>query len=237
MNVRRAPFLLLLFMAGGGLLAQQADPKSSRPDVTIVIREHATSADMVEVTMSRADYPTELLRQQMEYLGSELNSMPRGLDVQRIGLDPTNKELQFVKARFAVDGILDKAGHRLNIQPLLRAFAGAPEPHTIKHLLIIFDGEKPSARTVKKHVSDAVEAEANFVSAPAEVEYHVTLKTQDRDKITFPAQAPEQKPGTKPSANGSGPSMLFYGAIGIAALAVGALVYLILLRGGRSARP
>ena len=236
MNVRRTP-LLLLFLVAGVVQAQQSEPQSSRPDVTVVIREHATSADMVEVTMSRADFPADLLRQQMEYLGSELNSMPRGLDIQKIGLDPTNKDLQFVKARFAVDGILDKAGHRLNLQPLLRAFAGAPEPYTIKHLLIIFDGEKPSARTVKKHVSDAVEAEANFVSAPAEIEYHVTLKSQDRSKITFPDQAPEQKPGAEPSANATGPSMLFIGAIAIAALAVGALVYLTLLRGGRSARP
>lgn len=208
----------------------------SRPDATVVIREHATGADMVEITMSRADYPTELLREQMEFLGSELNSMPRGLVVQKIGLDSTNKELQFVKARFAVDGILDRAGHRLNIQPLLRAFAGSPEPYTVKNMLIIFDGEKPSARTVKRHVSDAVDAEANFVSAPAEIEYHITLKSQDRSKIIFPDHAPEQKLGTKPSVKGSSPSILFYGAIGIAALAVGALVYLTLLRARRPAR-
>ena len=236
MNVRRAP-LLLLFLIACAVQAQDADPKSSRPDVTVVIREHATSADMVEITMSRADYPTELLRQQMEYLGSELNSMPRGLDIQKIGLDPTNKELQFVKARFAIDGILDKTGHRLNIQPLLRAFAGAADPYTVQHLLIIFDGEKPSARTVKKHVSDAVEAEANFVSAPAEIEYHVTLKSQDRNKITFPDQAPDEKPGKENTEKASGPSMLFIGAIAIAALAVGALVYLTLLRRGNPPRP
>lgn len=236
MNVRRAP-LLLLFLLAGVVQAQQSDPKSSRPDATVVIREHATSADMVEITMSRADYPVDLLRQQMEYLGSELNSMPRGLDIQKIGLDPTNKELQFVKARFAIDGILDKAAHRLDLQPLLRAFAGAAEPYTIRHLLIIFDGEKPSARTVKKHVSDAVEAEANFVTAPAEIEYHVTLKSQDRSKITFPDQAPDEKPGKEPAEKASGPTMLFIGAIAIAALAVGALVYLTLLRRGNPPRP
>lgn len=236
MNLRQAwPALLPLIV--GHAVAQDPGPAMSRPDVTVVVREHTTSADMVEVTMSRADYPVDLLRKQMEFLGTELNSMPRGLDVQTIALDPSNKALHFVKARFAVDGILDKPGGRLNIQPLLRAFAGAPDPFTVKHLLIIFDGEKPTARTVKSHSSDTVDAEANFVRAPAEIEYHITLKSQDPSKITFPDIAPEQKPAEKSSAIGSGTPYLFYGALALAAVAVGALVYLTFLRRGRPPRP
>jgi hypothetical protein len=208
-----------------------------QPDVTVVIREHSTSADMVEVTMSRADYPPELLREQLERLGAELGSPPRGLNVAVVKMAPNNRNLQFVKATFAVNGILDRAGKRLDIQPILRGFAGAREPFTIDSLLIIFDGERPGPRTVKSHRSDAVEAEAAFVAAPTEIEYHVRLKTQDPAKIEFPPQAPEPTSDAKPSEERSGTPVLFYAALGAGALAVGALVYLALLRSGGSARP
>jgi hypothetical protein len=203
-----------------------------RPDATVVIREHPTGADMVEVTMAESDYPLELLTEQMNNLGVELNSMPRGLEVARHVLSPDNKELQFVKAKFAVDGLIDREGQRLNLQPLLRALAGAPEPHTVNSLLVILDGEKPTSRTVKRHISKAVEAEATFVPAPAQIEYQIRLKTQDPSQITFPDFAPEQKAGEKTSAQQSGTPVLFYAAIVAAALAVGALVYLALLRSG-----
>lgn len=207
-----------------------------RPDVTIVIREHATSADLVQVTMARPDYPPDLLRQQLETMGRELGSAPRGLNIAVTSLAPNRKELQFVKATFAVNGILDREGQRLNIAPILKGFAGAPAPFTVENLLIIFDGERPGERTVKNHTSDSVDAKAYFVPSPTEIEYHVKLRSQDPAKIDFPAQAPEPTSTKNPSEERSSSPLLFYVALGVGALAVGALVYLALLRGGGTAR-
>jgi hypothetical protein len=234
MRFLRGGAILLLGLAWPGSLAQPAAEQmpSFKPDVTLVVREHPMSAELVEVTAFRPDYPSDLLQDQIETLGRELGSAPRGLIVRKATLDEGNPNLTFVKATFAVDGLIDREAQVLRLQPILRAFAGAPDPFTVDELLILFDGEKPGPRTVKSHITDSVEARATFVAAPAEIEYRVLLKSQDPSKILFPDQADERKAPAEPSGKQSGPSPVFYAALLAGALAVGALVYLALLRGG-----
>ncbi|HRK20826.1 MAG TPA: hypothetical protein PLX06_03415 [Fimbriimonadaceae bacterium] len=229
--------LLGTLILAANLAAQTDEPvPMSRPDVSVVVKEHKMTADEVVITVLDPKYPPELLQKQILTLGAELKSEPRGLSVGKVRLDPNNARLDFVRGVFAVDGLIDRANGTLNLQPILRAFAAAPEPFTVENLMIVFDGEKPSAKTVKRHVTEAVEATATAVSAPPSVEYRVKLLSQDPAKLEFPLTAPEPSYSPKPSPKATGRSPLFYGAIALAALAAGALVYLALLRSGGSSR-
>lgn len=234
--MRGIGFGIILSIVGFGVAQTNEPVAMSRPDVSIVVREHKLLADEVVVTMLSAEYPPDLLKRQIAAMGVQLNSEPRGVSVGRVRMSPNNPKTDFVRASFAVDGLIDKDKGILNVEAIARAFAGAPEPHTIENLLIVFDGEQPSAKTVKKHASDSVEAEAVAVSAPASVEYRVRLLSQDPTKISFPQFAPEPSYPVKPSPKESGRSPLFYVAIALAAVAAGGLVYLALLRGGGPAR-
>src|SRR5688572_11977739 len=100
-----------------------------RPDATIRIKEHSTGAADVEVTILAADYPAVLLKQQMEDLGTRLGNAPRGLTVYSDQIRGASAKLAFLKAKFAVTGLIDRANSRLNMTPLIQAFAGAPDPY------------------------------------------------------------------------------------------------------------
>lgn len=227
--------LLGLFLLAAVALAQTGQTPF-RPDITIVAREHSLGPDIVEVTLSKGDYPEDLLRRQLEDFGKRLGSAPRGLAVGSVQLDPGNPSLKFLKARFAVDGFIDRPQGALRIEPLLRAFAGAPEPYTIGTILLLFDGERPGAGTVKRHQTDAVEAEGRVNDEPPMIEYAIVLKSQTPDKIAFPDKVLEQSAVPQPSQQESGTPVLFWGAVAAASLAAGALVYLALLRGGSGRR-
>ncbi len=224
--------LVMVVMALFGFLRAQETPPTFRPDVTIVVREHSMGADMVEVTMSRSDYPQDLLLKQMQDLGARLGSTPRGLTVGVAVIDKANPGLNFIKAKFAVDGLIDRGAGQLRVRPLLQALAGAPEPFTIGSILLLFDGERPGPRTVKSHRTAAVEAEGRVTADPPMIEYAIRLKNQNPETIDFPDLAPEPSAVKKPSEKSSGTPVLFWSAVAVAGLAAGALVYLALLRGG-----
>lgn len=227
--MRAGPFLLLLMSA---LTLAQSSGEDFRPDATIVVREHSLGADMVEVTMSRADYPSDLLLRQMEDLGKRVGSAPRGLVVGQVQVDPGNPQLKFVKAKFAIDGLIDRPAGVLRLEPIIRAFAGSPEPYTNWSLLVLFDGERPGAGTIRRHESATVVGEGRVNASPPMIEYAIRLKSQDPAKIDFPEKAPERSAPAKPSEEATGTPVLFWGAVALAGLAAGALVYLALLRGG-----
>jgi hypothetical protein len=206
---------------------QPPDPSLVAPQVSIVVREHATSADMVEVTPLSKDYPPELLRSQCQALGASLGSPPRGLDVRVESVDPA-KGITFVKASFATDGIIDLAERRLNLQAVVRAFLGAPEPHTLSSFLISFAGEAPQGdRTLRDYSSDAVVVKASVNEAPAGIDYRIVALTQDPSKVTIPDHyTPADRPDGRPASGVvTAPDPVVLGLVGVGGLAAGALVY------------
>ena len=203
------------------------DPSLVRPQVSIVVREHATSADMVEVTALSKDYPPELLRAQCQALGESLGSPARGLDVRFESVDEV-KGISFVKASFATDGIIDRAQKRLNLQAVVRAFVGGPEPHALKSFLVSFAGEVPQAdRTLREFSSDAVVVKATINESPAGIDYRVLALTEDPSKVTIPDHfTPPEKPAEgKQGGVVTAPDPVVLGLIGVGGLAAGALVY------------
>lgn len=203
--------------------------------LSVVVKEHPTSADMVEVTVVDPAYPKELLQQQILTLGQYINSEPRGLSVGYVQIDPEKPELRFLKANFAVDGLIDRSSQELRVEPILKAFAGAPAPYTLEGLTIIFEGEQTNRNTVRRYDSDAVQAQARVIPAMEKekgtsIEYGVRYLTQDPAKISFPSRYTEPKSSQATSERGGQLPTYVWIAIFVAGLSAGALVYLALAR-------
>lgn len=205
-----------------------------RPDVSIVVKKHTTGADMVEVTMLNAQYPPDLLKEQMIALGKLAGSEPRGLIVQKYQLDPANRKLDFVKATFAMDNVIDTSAGVVRVQPFLKAMTGVKEPLRVDGFAIMFAGVRPGPSTVQRIRTGALDADAKFVSDPAGLEYRILVKTETPAQVEFPDKISERKPDAVPSGTPSGPPPTLWVLVGVSGLALGVLVYLALLRGGRN---
>jgi len=181
------------------------DPEQVAPDVIINVQEHRTTADLVTVTMRRAGYPPELLAEQITELGRLLGVAPRGTYIDRYNLDQAGS-LTAIKATFTIDGIIQRETQELNLEALVKAFAGAPDPNTVRALLITFEGEKPGSKTLKSLRKGPVRVVAYESEAPVGLEYRVLLLTQDPAEIVIPksveqtvVQTPSKKPELRPN--------------------------------------
>lgn len=201
-----------------------------KPQVSIVVREHATSAEIVRITALAPDYPPERLQRQAERIGEGTGSPSRGVHLESQLLDPANERLRFVTATFATDHLIDRATGTLRLEPIVRAFAEAGSANAITGLSIMFDAEIPTEKVVRTFSSPAVEVEGRFTQNPPGIEYRVRLLTQDPSQIQIPESALEAPPiSPEPRTNRpSTPVMIALGAL--AAIAAGVLVYLALLR-------
>lgn len=203
----------------------------ARPDLIVQIRPHPMQADIFEITTVNPDYPPDLLQAQVEKLCSLAGASPRGLKVERtaIGGDP---RLATTKASFATNGIIDQQKGTLNIEPILRAFAGAPEPHTIDGITIMFNGVKATPNMLRTFTNTAVKLQAIANENPPVVEYRVQLLSQDPDAILVPSGAPtEQKPPPVASTvQQKGVDWTLWIALLVGAAAAGILVYFLMLR-------
>lgn len=224
------------------LIGQQVTPQPSvflttKVDLIVTVSKHDTGADIVEVSPVRRDYPPKLLNEQILKLGEYLKSNVRGLQMYVYQMDPKDRRLDALKAKFAVNGIIDRDNRVLHIEPILKAFAGAPKPYSIKGIALIFDREAPvKGRTISKLNTSSVRAEAIFTDRmPAGIEYRIELLEQDPNKVRFPDKHEEpQKLVREPR---SGKSALIVVLFGVSAVALGALVYFSMLRTVARQRP
>jgi hypothetical protein len=142
----------------------------------------------------------------------------------------------FVTATFAIDGIVDTKSNTLKIEPMLKAFAGVPPPHTVQGFTIDFENISPSTATLQRYsVPGVLQAEGRYTDQPPMkgLEYRIKLLTQDPAKVVMPDQfspKPPSVPAKKPAEKNN--SVLLIGVFVIAGLAAGALVYFALLRAG-----
>jgi len=238
----RAFFLSVLLLLFAGSFAQDQAASSLfstvRPDLMIVVREHSTGAEMVQVTAVAKDYPAALLREQVIALGKELGIEARGLVVTAPKLG-TEASVSFVRAEFAVNGLIERDLGIVRLQPLVRAFCGAPEPHTVRGLKIAFEGERPTGKMHQRlTIADVLALEGRASVSPPGIEYQIRLDAQDPSKILIPDeyaaksnQTPVESPSTAPSRS------LLIGLFVLAGLGVGALVYLAILRSGSRSTP
>lgn len=220
---------------GGATFGQTTslDPNAMKPEATVVVREHSTGAELVEVTMLAPDYPLEALRQAVEQVGALTGSPSRGVYVSRVEIVRGQK---FAKATFATDHLIDRSTGALWLEPIVRAFAGSPEPHRLRCLAITFVGQTATAATLKSYRTRYLALEATSLAGdtqsgmPPAIEYRVALDTSNPADISIPKtyeRAPP--PEASPSKTGA-VSPTAIALIGGAMIVVGALVYWLVLR-------
>ncbi len=191
--------LLILLLALPAAASAQPDAPllQSRPDVLIRVRKSSVGADYVEIHMVREEYPKELLEAQCARVAEELSAGLRGLVVaeRSLGDDPESRAGRVVYASFATDGVIVGNGV-LRLLPFARAFAGAPEPHTVRTLAVAFEGVTPTPGvTLQAADTPSATVRAQFDASLPQVEYRVSLKVQDPAQIDFPESAERQPSG------------------------------------------
>lgn len=217
---------------------QENDPETAggdlfmevRSQVVVRVLEHEMGADMFEVTMVEADYPPEVLAGQVEALGAMLSNSLRGFEAYSKQIE-TN---QFLSATFAVDGFMDSRTGEVNLQPLVRAFAGANAPHTVKGMTVILDSFRPTEATLQTFSNEAVRIQGKIGDEGTGIEYRVQLLSQNPEEIVIdPAQVPAEKPVDAP-VEPDRPTWI-WAVVGLGGIAAGVLVYFLVSK--RTAKP
>lgn len=222
-----ALFLLLAFAPSFAQTPQSNVLLSSQPDVVITVRKSPVGPDYVRVQMRLEDYPMDLFRRQCEAVGKYLGSSIRGLDInyQPTGASPNGKPGKIVTSTFAADGLIDSVAGKFELNAFAKAFAGAPKKYEISVLAIMFQGEKPVENmSLANWRGASADVVAQYDNSLPAIDYRVTLKTQDPDKIAIPKtlQAPTN-PVQMPSKEQ--PKVNLIPWVVAAAVLVGLLVY------------
>lgn len=211
-----------------------------RPQVLLSVRRdpNGSRADLIEVRTTDPQYPVEQLRAQLIELGRLMGSEPRGLLVARSSITGPDASMTTIKGTCAVDNLIDRVTRRLHLTEVAQAFAGYPAPHTVTGISITYVGELPLRDTILTYgiESDPVQVQGSYDPVFRGIEYRIKLNTQKPEEIVIP-EAAEQKPMAKTSTVAKeGFDKTIWGLIAIAAVAVGALVYSLLVRSTSSRR-
>lgn len=210
-----------------------------KPQLTIVVKPGTLGADLVRATALDDDYPTDLLVEQLQRIGENAGSPTRGIQVAQ---NPATGNA-FPSATCAVVGLVDARRGLFWLEPIVKAFAGAPEEHRIEGLHVTFEGVKPSEQALSQFANESVAVFGSFsflggsdgAGVPV-LDYRIAIRNQDVKEITIPTSTDELKPSPEPSVPVARPPN--WGLIGtliaVGALSAGALVYFLLLGSGGS---
>jgi hypothetical protein len=236
MSLRPAIALLTLLALAAGASAQEG--RVAPASISVVVEEQALGPELVEITALRPDYPADLLRRQVARLGELANSTPRGLHVATHEVGGQGPRARFLKAKFAIDNLIQRDRGVLWLQPIVQAFADAPEPFTIRTMKVQFAGESPGEGTLTGYVSEAIGLVGTVTLQPPGIEYLISLKTQDPALLTIPERHAPVPAEPAEAERARAPWAAVIGLLAVAALAAGCLVYFAALAWGRrSAAP
>ncbi len=231
--------LLSIFSAGSAQdeAPETVDPSQVPPQITIVVKEHPATPDLIEITMLDPNYPQDRLREQILKIGEMTGTGVRGLNIRQVQFD-TKVPQGFIKANFATDHIIDRVGGTLNLGSLVEPFLGSPEPFEIRSFMITFDGEVPGAKTLRVFADRYVAVKAENIESPPAIDYRVVVFSQDPEQVNIPLEPSQAQPAddAEPVEVRRLPLPLLISLIVIAGLAAGALVYFALLKTPRAGR-
>lgn len=226
-----AAVLLLFVYSPGTSVARQVDPNSQPAEVTVTVYEHRMTTDIVEVTALAREYPKGLMLQQAKRLCELLGSPMQGFQYMDANYGDRSN-LQFIKCRFGTQGLIDGKNHQTWLEPIVRAFAGAPEPNTVHNLYVMFQGQAPTDKTLRRYVTENVVVSGQGSANPPYIDYRVSLLVQDPEKLTIPREFVATTRETTERMQPKGMSAWVWVLITLAAVAAGALVYSLVLRFG-----
>lgn len=224
------PFWALLCAASASAQTLNVDDWNTypRPDLTVVVSEHTLGPDLVEISLLDSEYPQEELRRRIEILCALTGEPARGLAVQKVRLGSrTNRAL--LKASFATNHIIRGDQGLIDLNPILRAFAGpSPEGQSTRSLILTISGIAPNERIVRRLDNEHVALTGRQMGQLEAVEYRAFIKTSDPEKINVPVDASAPLAANESSEPGKAPQPPIWIAIVLAVLscaALGALVY------------
>lgn len=207
--------------------------ETTSPEVFVTVTEHPTGAEIVEITPKAATYSRRLLQQQAEALAGELGQRPRGLQLAVVDVDGSGKpEMRFLRASFAVDGLIERNPLRLRLTPIVRGLlrpGSAPPPMVLS---VIFQGESPDDRTIRRFEASSVRVEGLFHGDPKAIEYRIQVKRGQPEEISIPDRVPEPRrpEPAQPSDLPRRRLWVLLSSVVLAGVGVGALVYSAVLR-------
>jgi hypothetical protein len=218
-------FVGLLAMIGFG---QTKFFSSVTPQATVVVKQHPMGADLVEVTVLGSAYSQDALEKHIDALGAELGMSPRGTAISVIGNS-------FVKATFAVPGLIQDKEPKFNLPAIAKAFAFGDAP--ITQFSVIFMDMVPDSKTPAFWFApkDAWMMEGVGTKSPLSIEYRVKVNTKNPVDVFLPGPAIEKKNKETQEAQKK-PDFVLIGAIAVAAISIGVLVYSAVIRGQRKSK-
>jgi hypothetical protein len=190
-----------------------------RSDIIVSVRKSDVGAEYVRIQALDEQYPIELLHAQVEKIGEYNGTQIRGLEVGYEGMGGAGRILT---ANFATDQLMDQASGTLELNAFAKAFAGAPAPHTVKMVGVMFENFKPSETvTVAQWADKGVEVSSAFDTNLNVVEYRIKLNTQNPDQISIPGTIAESANRAEtPSNEGLNPWVLVGIVLGAALIGV-----------------
>lgn len=197
------------------------------PQATLVVKQHPMGADLVEVTVLGATYSQDALKKHIDALGTELGMSPRGVSIAVAGDS-------FVKATFAVPGLIQNKEPKFNLAAIARAFAFGDAPLT--QLSVTFIDMVPDAKTPAFWFApkDAWMMEGVGTKSPLGIEYRIKVNTKNPSEVVLPGPGTAKKNKETQEAQKK-PDFVLIGAISVAAISIGVLVYSAVIRSQRKA--
>jgi hypothetical protein len=206
-----------------------------RADIIVSVRKSDVGAEYVRIQALNENYPPELMRSQIAKIGEYNQTDIRGLEVNQESMGGAGTILT---ASFATDLLMDQNAGTLELNAFAKAFAGAPEPYTVKMVGVMFENFKPSEKVTVAHWADkGVEISSAFDNNLNVVEYRIKLNTQDPDQISIPNTIAESTNRAEtPSKKGLNPWVVV--GIVLGAALIGVSVYFVTRpRGPRAEGP
>lgn len=208
----------------------ETDPALVAPDLILNVREHPTTADIIEARARDPLVEPERLAAAARALGERVGSPPRGLEAERIAV-PGPRGTKIARAYFATDHVVDREKGTVDLTSLVQAFCDPKGVPPIKNLAIVLDGEKPVAElSLKEYKDRKVWMRAAACEDPPSVEIRISLQTDSLEGVRVPYRKDEDLPRKPDAPVQEGIPTLVWILLGTAGLAAGALVYSVLAR-------
>lgn len=238
--MRFPTFLILLFGLAALVFCQSGKevdaPKvslfrSAKPDAMLVVRRLPAGSDEVRITMLDPAFPEARLRAIIDAIAARANAAPGGVLVftEQLGGSPA------LMASFALPNIVVANPPGYKLDPLAKGFLDAGEG-SVDVIGVIFEGQTQKPATLRSYDSQAVRVESQQHEGRIGLEYRISFSNQDPNSFTIPERVENKQETVEKSNRTGGVDLSMFGIVAVSALALGALVYFLLLWGKGTAR-
>jgi len=197
-----------------------------RLEAIVQVQRDSIGANIVKISMLDPYFKPAVLKERIEAIGTLTGSGVRGLQITANPIDPKAPQERALRATFAVDGLIDSKGGWVKISPIIKGLATAAGQNEIRNLQINFDFEHPTSKDLDSFSSSDLDVARSIVDKS--LVYTVLVKRTDPKDIRVPDFA-DAASVAGPQAERPQVDWMIVVAVGVAIVAVGALVYCLFL--------